>query len=44
MVFATARLVASHAARDAWRLYRLSSFPYLGAIFLVMCLDIRLLG
>jgi len=44
MVFATARLVASHAARDAWRLYRLSSFPYLGAIFLVMCLDIPLLG
>jgi heme o synthase len=42
MVFATVRLVFSRAAGDAWRLYRLSSFPYLGVIFLVMCLDIWL--
>jgi heme o synthase len=40
MVFAAVRLVVSRAAADAWRLYRLSSFPYLGIIFLVMCLDI----
>jgi len=40
MVFAAVRLAFSGAAADAWRLYRLSSFPYLGAIFLVMCLDI----
>jgi protoheme IX farnesyltransferase len=44
MVYATVRLVISRAAGDAWRLYRLSSFPYLGVIFLVMCLDIWLLG
>jgi len=44
MVYAGSRLVISHTARDAWRLYRLSAFPYLGLIFLVMCLDIRLLG
>jgi len=43
MVYATSRLVISHAAKDAWKLYRLSAFPYLGAIFLVMCLDIWLL-
>jgi len=40
MVYAAVRLALSRAAADAWRLYRLSSFPYLGAIFLVMCLDI----
>jgi protoheme IX farnesyltransferase len=43
MVYATSRLVFSHTAKDAWRLYRLSAFPYLGVIFLVMCLDIRFL-
>ena len=44
MVYAGFRLVISRATKDAWRLYRLSAFPYLGAIFLVMCLDIWLLG
>jgi protoheme IX farnesyltransferase len=40
MVAATAHLVRSHHNGDAWRLFRLSSFPYLGVIFLAMCLDI----
>ncbi len=44
MVYAGSRLVITSAAKDAWRLYRLSAFPYLGLIFLVMCLDIWLLG
>ena len=44
MVYGSARLVFSRAARDAWRLYKLSSFPYLGLLFMVMCLDIWLLG
>jgi len=44
MVAASLRLVFSPTAKDAWRLYRLSAFPYLGVIFLVMCLDIWLLG
>jgi len=44
MVYAVSRLVISNAAKDAWRLYKLSTFPYLGLIFLVMCLDILLLG
>jgi len=43
MVYAGVRLVITRANKDAWRLYRLSAFPYLGAIFLVMCLDIWLL-
>ena len=44
IVYAGYRLVTSGAARDAWRLYKLSAFPYLGLIFIVMCLDIWLLG
>ncbi|MDI6814727.1 MAG: UbiA family prenyltransferase [Dehalococcoidales bacterium] len=43
MVYANLRLVISSASRDAWRLYKLSAFPYLGLIFLSMCLDIWLL-
>lgn len=43
MVYATARLTFSSDSRDAWRLYKLSAFPYLGIIFLIMCLDIWLL-
>jgi protoheme IX farnesyltransferase len=38
------KLVASKATQDSWRLYRLSAFPYLGVMFLVMCLDVRLIG
>ena len=44
MVYASSRMVFSKAAKDTWRLYKLSSFPYLGLIFLFMCLDIWLLG
>ena len=43
MVYASSRLVVSSSSRDAWRLYKLSAFPYLGLIFLTMCLDIWLL-
>ena len=42
MVYASSRLVVSSASGDAWRLYKLSAFPYLGLIFLTMCLDIWL--
>jgi protoheme IX farnesyltransferase len=43
MIYACWRLLVSRASGDAWRLYKLSSFPYLGLIFLAMCLDIWLL-
>jgi len=43
MLYASSRLVISSASQDAWRLYKLSSFPYLGLIFVTMCLDIWLL-
>ncbi|MFC1903557.1 protoheme IX farnesyltransferase [Chloroflexota bacterium] len=44
VVYASLRLVISGAAEDAWRLYKLSAFPYLGLIFIIICLDIWLLG
>ena len=44
MCFGAARLVLSKALDDAWKLYKLSSFPYLGLIFLAMCLDLWILG
>jgi protoheme IX farnesyltransferase len=44
VVYSGSRLVISGASRDAWRLYKLSAFPYLGVIFLTMCLDIWILG
>lgn len=44
MIFSTARLVITRASSVAWRLYKLSSFPYLGLIFLIMLMDIWILG
>jgi protoheme IX farnesyltransferase len=38
------RLVLSRRPEDSWRLYKLSSFPYLGVLFLVMCLDLLMRG
>ena len=43
MVYASIRLVISSESGHAWKLYKLSSFPYLGLIFIAMCLDIWLL-
>ncbi len=43
MLFACCRLLGDNVSRKAWRLYKLSSFPYLGLIFLAMCLDIWLM-
>lgn len=43
MLYGSTRLAVSPApSRDAWRLYKLSSFPYLGLVFLAMSLDILL--
>jgi protoheme IX farnesyltransferase len=39
MVYASSHLLVSGASRDAWKLYKLSAFPYLGLIFLAMCLN-----
>jgi heme o synthase len=42
IVYASLRLMLSNASGDAWKLYKLSAFPYLGLMFLVMGLDIWL--
>lgn len=42
MVYTSVRLVVSSSSNNAWKLYKLSAFPYLGLIFLAMCLDIWL--
>jgi heme o synthase len=42
MLFAVGCLSFSRQPRDAWRLYKLSSFPYLGVLFLAIALDIWL--
>lgn len=42
MVYGSVRFMISQASRDAWKLYKLSAFPFLGVLFLVMCLDIWL--
>ena len=42
IVYASWRLILTSASADAWKLYKLSAFPYLGLIFLVMGLDIWL--
>ena len=43
LLYTSSRLVISTSSQSAWRLYKLSAFPYLGLIFLTMCLDIWLL-
>ncbi len=42
MVYASTRLAISSSSRDAWRLYKLSSVPYLGLTFLSLCLGLWL--
>ncbi|UCG54465.1 MAG: protoheme IX farnesyltransferase [Dehalococcoidia bacterium] len=43
ILYTTCRLVTSNTSKNAWRLYKVSSFPYLGLIFLAMCLDVGLI-
>lgn len=40
VIYASVRLVISAASQDAWKVYKLSAFPYLGLLFLTMMLDI----
>jgi protoheme IX farnesyltransferase len=40
MIYANARLLFSMTSTAAWRVYKLSAFPYLGIIFLTMGLGI----
>lgn len=44
MIAANVKLMLSGKSASAWRVYKLSAFPYLGIVFSAMCLDIWLLG
>jgi protoheme IX farnesyltransferase len=44
LVYTSLRLVFSTTSHYSWKLYKLSAFPYLGLIFLAMCLDIQILS
>jgi protoheme IX farnesyltransferase len=39
MVYASHNLLRSGASQDAWRVYKLSAFPYLGVIFGALCVS-----
>ncbi|MBN1189777.1 MAG: protoheme IX farnesyltransferase [Dehalococcoidales bacterium] len=39
-VFASLRLMMSRNSRDAWKLYKISAFPYLGLLFLAIAVDL----
>jgi len=43
MVYASIRLLLAPTSRNAWTVYKLSAFPYLGIIFTVMAVDAWLL-
>ncbi len=43
MIYSNGRLLFSMTSTAAWRVYKLSAFPYLGIIFLTMGLDIWLM-
>jgi protoheme IX farnesyltransferase len=43
MVYATYRLLRTASSRYAWRVYKLTAFPYLGILFLTMGIDLWLL-
>jgi heme o synthase len=40
IVYSGWRLVTSTTSQQAWRLYKVSAFPYLGAIFLFLIMDL----
>ncbi|UCB43104.1 MAG: protoheme IX farnesyltransferase [Dehalococcoidales bacterium] len=42
LLYTSLRLAISASSQASWRLYRLSAFPYLGLLFLGMCLDVLL--
>ncbi len=39
MLYANCQLLLTGASKDAWRVYKLSAYPYLGLIFLALCLS-----
>ena len=44
LVYTSLRLAASTSSKRSWTLYKLSAFPYMGLLFMVMCLDMWVRG
>lgn len=42
MIAANAYFLKTGASGDAWKVFKLSAYPYLGLIFTLMCLDLWL--
>jgi len=42
MIYASLRLLADITSRAAWRLYKVSAYPYLGLLFMALCADLWL--
>jgi len=42
LLYTSLRLVMSTSSQNSWKLYKMSAFPYLGLIFLAMCMGIWL--
>jgi len=40
MIAANAYFLRTRASHDAWKVFKLSAYPYLGIIFTLMCLDL----
>ena len=43
MVSACLRLLSSQSSKSAWRVYKFTAFPYLGIVFVTMCVNAWLL-
>jgi protoheme IX farnesyltransferase len=44
VVYTSLRLAASTSSKRSWTLYKLSAFPYMGLLFIAMCLDVWVQG
>jgi len=44
LLYTSLRLARSASSQNSWRLYKISAFPYMGLLFLAMCLDTWLLS
>jgi heme O synthase-like polyprenyltransferase len=39
LIYTSLRLATSTSSKRSWTLYKLSAFPYMGLLFVAMCLD-----
>ena len=44
LLYTSLRLAVSTSSKRSWTLYKLSAFPYMGLLFVAMCLDTWIRG